>query len=170
MTMDISVELEGLDDLAKQLQQLESLAKNKSLTYKALFQASKPMLDEVKRLAPKAEKAYFRYFNKSGNKSKILQKPGKLKKSIKRKRVKLADSTGVSIFSAPIKSGMAGKYNVFYWRFLEYGTPKMAAVPFIRPAFDHKKEESLDLFKQRYREYVQAVIDRRTPPDLGGSS
>ena len=60
--MDISVEIEGLDDLTQQLKRLESLAKQKTLTYKAMFFATKPMLDEVKRLAPKAEKAYFRYY------------------------------------------------------------------------------------------------------------
>lgn len=39
--MDISVEIEGLDDLTQQLKRLESLAKQKTLTYKALFFASK---------------------------------------------------------------------------------------------------------------------------------
>ncbi|MFN4317189.1 HK97-gp10 family putative phage morphogenesis protein [Acinetobacter parvus] len=172
--MDILVEIEGLDDLTKQLQQLESLAKQKTLTYKALFFATKPMLDEVKRLAPKAESSYFRYYaGKNGDKSRVLQSPGKLKKSIKRKRVKLEKSVGVSIYSAPIKHGLATKYNIFYWRFLEYGTklengtPKMPAFPFIRPAFDHKKEESLERFKQRYREYVDDVVQRRT---VGGSN
>lgn len=161
--MDISVEIEGLDDLTKQLQRLESLAKQKTLTYKALFAASKPMLDEVKLLAPKAAQQYFRYYaGRDGNKSRILQTPGKLKKSIKRKRIKLEKSVGVGIYSNPIKHGGAMKYSVFYWRFLEYGTPKMRAFPFIRPAFDHKKDESLELFKQRYREYIDDVVQRRT--------
>nr|WP_314369165.1 HK97-gp10 family putative phage morphogenesis protein [uncultured Acinetobacter sp.] len=160
--MDISVEIEGLDDLTKQLQRLESLAKQKTLTYKALFAASKPMLDEVKLLAPKAAQQYFRYYaGRDGNKSRISQTPGKLKKSIKRKRIKLEKSVGVGIYSNPIKHGGAMKYSVFYWRFLEYGTPKMRAFPFIRPAFDHKKDESLELFKQRYREYIDDVVQRR---------
>lgn len=164
--MDISVEIEGLDDLTQQLKRLESLAKQKTLTYKAMFFATKPMLDEVKRLAPKAEKAYYRYYRKNG-KSRVLQTPGKLKKSIKRRRVKLDSSIGVAVYSGPIKHGEAKKYNVFYWRFLEYGTPKMPAFPFIRPAFDHKKEESLERFKQRYRDYVNDVVQRRT---VGGGN
>ena len=164
--MDISVEIEGLDDLTQQLKRLESLAKQKTLTYKAMFFATKPMLDEVKRLAPKAEKAYYRYYRKNG-KSRVLQTPGKLKKSIKRRRVKLDSSIGVAVYSGPIKHGEAKKYNVFYWRFLEYGTPKMPAFPFIRPAFDHKKDEALERFKQRYRDYVNDVVQRRT---VGGSN
>ena len=173
--MDISTRVVGMDDLTKQLGQLESIGKQKVLTYRAIFYATKPMLDEVKRLAPKAEKEYYRYYRGSfanrkrgqANPSRVLQKPGKLKKSIKRKRVKLRTSVGVGIYSAPIKHGAATKYNVFYWRFIEYGTPVMRAFPFFRPAFDHKKTESLDRFKQRYREYVQDVVQRRA---IGGQS
>ncbi|HHH0965688.1 TPA: HK97-gp10 family putative phage morphogenesis protein, partial [Yersinia enterocolitica] len=39
--------------------------------------------------------------------------------------------------------------NSFYWRFLELGTSKFPAVPFIRPAFDSKADAS-----------AQAAIDR----------
>lgn len=166
--MDISVRVDGLDDLTQQLNRLESIAKQKSLTYKAMFYATTPFLQEAKRLAPIAEGEYYRYYKgQNGNSSRVLQKPGKLKKSIKRKRVKLSNSIGVGVYSAPIKHGAAKKYNVFYWRFLEYGTPKMRAFPFFRPAFDHKKNESLERFKQRYREYVQDVVQRRT---IGGQS
>ncbi|WP_336938257.1 HK97-gp10 family putative phage morphogenesis protein [Acinetobacter modestus] len=166
--MDISVRVDGLDDLTQQLNRLESIAKQKSLTYKAMFYATTPFLQEAKRLAPIAEGEYYRYYKgQNGNSSRVLQKPGKLKKSIKRKRVKLPNSIGVGVYSAPIKHGAAKKYNVFYWRFLEYGTPKMRAFPFFRPAFDHKKNESLERFKQRYREYVQDVVQRRT---IGGQS
>lgn len=167
--IETSVEIEGLDDLTKQLQQLESLAKQKTLTYKAMFFATKPMLDEVKRLAPKSEKAYFRYYRKNG-KSRVLQTPGKLKKSIKRRRVKLDSSIGVAIYSGPIKHGEAKKYNVFYWRFLEYGTPNMAAIPFIRPGFDTKKSEALQRFKDRYRSYVDDVIQRRASAGGNGDA
>ena len=166
--MDVSVRVEGLEDLTNQLRQLESIGKQKTLTYKAIFYATTPFLQEVKRLAPVAEGQYYRYYKgQNGNSSRVLQKPGKLKKSIKRKRVKLPTSIGVGIYSAPIKHGAAKKYSVFYWRFLEYGTPKMRAFPFFRPAFDHKKDESLERFKQRYREYVQDVVHRRT---IGGQN
>ena len=46
------------------------------------------------------------------------------------------------------KSRLAGKgRNVdrdsYYWRFVEFGTAKMAARPFMRPAFEAKKEEAV---------------------------
>lgn len=166
--MDISMRIDGLDDLTKQLKQLESIPKQKALTYRAMFYATTPFVQEVKRLAPIAEGQYYRYYKgQKGNGSRVLQTPGKLRKSIKRKRVKLPTSIGVGVYSAPIKHGAAKKYSVFYWRFLEYGTPKMRAFPFFRPAFDHKKDEALERFKQRYREYINDVVQRRT---IGGQS
>lgn len=166
--MDITTSFIGVDDLTKQLSQLESIAKQKALTYRAMFYATTPFLQEAKRLAPIAEGQYYRYYKgQNGNSSRVLQTPGKLRKSIKRKRVKLPTSIGVGVYSAPIKHGSAKKYSVFYWRFIEYGTPKMRAFPFFRPAFDHKKDEALERFKQRYREYVQDVVQRRT---IGGQS
>lgn len=32
--------------------------------------------------------------------------------------------------------------NAFYWRFVELGTSNMAAVPFIRPAYDARQEDA----------------------------
>lgn len=159
--MDISVQFEGLDDLAKQMERMTTLAKQRQLTQNALFYASKPMLDEVKKQAPKAEKAYYRYYRgsaslrRAGNAqgSRVLRKPGTLRKNITRQRVRLADgSVGV---------GILVKNKAFYWRFIEYGTPNMVAVPFLRPAFDHNKEDAVERFKERYREYLQKIIQRQ---------
>lgn len=36
--------------------------------------------------------------------------------------------------------------SAFYWRFLEFGTKKMRARPFMRPAFEAKKEAALQTF------------------------
>ena len=45
--------------------------------------------------------------------------------------------------------GRAGKTyfvdgTAFYWLFLEFGTEKMAARPFLRPAFEARKEDALN--------------------------
>ncbi len=156
--IETSVEIEGLDDLTKQLTRLVSLAKQQQYVMNAASYALSPIVKEVKRLAPKAESEYIRYRN--GRKDKI--KPGGLKKAISRKRVKLEKSRGVALQI---------KYNkAFYWRFLEYGTPHMAAVPFIRPGFDTKKSEALQRFKDRYRSYVDDVIQRRASAGGNGDA
>lgn len=38
--------------------------------------------------------------------------------------------------------------NVFYWRFFEFGTRKMAARPFMRPAFDNSQGRVLGAIEQ----------------------
>lgn len=154
--IESSVQIEGLDDLNQQLARLVSLAKQQQYVMNAASYALSPIVKEVKRLAPKAESEYIRYRN--GRKDKV--KPGGLKKAISRKRVKLEKSRGVALQI---------KYNkAFYWRFLEYGTPNMAAIPFIRPGFDTKKSEALQRFKDRYRSYVDDVIQRRA--SAGGNA
>ena len=156
--IETSVEIEGLDDLNQQLARLVSLAKQQQYVMNAASYALSPIVKEVKRLAPKAESEYIRYRN--GRKDKV--KPGGLKKAISRKRVKLEKSRGVALQI---------KYNkAFYWRFLEYGTPNMAAIPFIRPGFDTKKSEALQRFKDRYRSYVDDVIQRRASAGGNGDA
>lgn len=158
--MDVSAEWIGTDDLKSQLQALVSLAKERQLTQNALFYASKPMLDEIKQNAPKAEKEYYRYYRgslrarKSGSpqNSRKLIRPGTLRKSIARKRIRLDGSVGVGIYVKP---------KAFYFRFIERGTPTQPAIPFIRPAYDHNKEEAVERFKEKYREYVRNVIERK---------
>lgn len=59
------------------------------------------------------------------------------------------------------KSRLAGKKrninrDSFYWRFVEFGTVKMAAQPFMRPAFDIKKESAANAI----RDYLSARIDK----------
>lgn len=57
--------------------------------------------------------------------------------------------------------GRAGKTyfvdgTAFYWLFLEFGTEKMAARPFLRPAFESRKEDALNVIVAE----MHAGIDR----------
>jgi HK97 gp10 family phage protein len=52
------------------------------------------------------------------------------------------------------KSRLGGKgRNVakdsYYWRFVEFGTAKMAAKPFMRPAFESQKEKAVDAIRDK---------------------
>lgn len=42
----------------------------------------------------------------------------------------------------------ADQKGAYYWHFLEFGTVRQPAQPFIRPAFDAVKDEALDEFKR----------------------
>ena len=47
----------------------------------------------------------------------------------------------------------------FYGRFLEFGTVKMAAKPFIRPAYDTKKAAALQASKAKFLELAKEAIN-----------
>lgn len=143
----------GLDDLKDQLQAMVKLGKERQLTQNALFYASQPMFDDVKANAPRAEKQYFRYYKDSRKRVR----PGTLRRSIARKRTRIDGNVGVAIYVKP---------KAFYFRFAEHGTPHFLAKPFIRPAYDKHKEESVERFKKRYAEYIQNIIAKRNNREL----
>lgn len=158
--MTVTVEISGLDDLQKQLSSLVALAREKQVTQTAARYALKEMYDDIRGNAPVAEQAYFRYYRGSAKarrrgspqNSKKLVQPGTLKKSIAYKRIKLEKSVGVGIY---VKSA------AFYWRFLEYGTPKMSAKPVLRQGFDFNKEQAVTRFKERYKKAVDQIIKKQ---------
>ena len=53
------------------------------------------------------------------------------------------------------RTNVAG--DVFYWRYLEFGTSKMAARPFLRPAFESQKMAAIDVFKTTLADGVAAA-------------
>jgi HK97 gp10 family phage protein len=53
-------------------------------------------------------------------------------------------------------AGEKGKMrDAFYWRFLEFGTVKMAARPFMRPAFDVSSQQALSLITNKLAAEVE---------------
>jgi len=80
---------------------------------------------------------------------------GEMRRDIQMKRERTADAQ-IATYAVYVRSGkksrLAGKArNVerdsFYWRFVEFGTSKQAAQPFMRPAFEAKKNEAVDTIK-----------------------
>jgi len=54
------------------------------------------------------------------------------------------------------KKGRGG--DTFYWRFLEFGTAKMPAKPFMRPAIDTKQKEAIDKFVEAYKKQLDKLM------------
>ena len=46
------------------------------------------------------------------------------------------------MFESNGKNSSANPDDPYYWRFVEFGTSKMPAKPFLRPAFTAKKEQA----------------------------
>ena len=125
----MAVRIEGLDELEKQFDRLIDTSKKKVMQ-KALNAAAAPIKKEAKAKAPK--------------------KTGLLKKSIRSKQMKYTEKPSVGIY-------VAGK--AYYWWFIENGTSKMAAAPFLRPAVDAKYEEGVNKFKEKLKVEIDKVTN-----------
>jgi HK97 gp10 family phage protein len=105
-------------------------------------------------------------------------KTGKLKKNIEATRVKQGETPGAATAGVRVKKA-AGKTSKarkrpgkkgqsattdyeapFYWRFLEYGTSKMAAAPFIRPTWDASLAEIEKATADKLAEGIDNAITR----------
>jgi HK97 gp10 family phage protein len=56
----------------------------------------------------------------------------------------------------------SGKFNAegdaFYWRWVEFGTSKMAARPFMRPAYEAKVAEAVEKMQVRFNLRMEAAL------------
>jgi len=91
---------------------------------------------------------------------------GEMKKDIQIKRERDAQGEMSAKYSVFVRSGkksrLSGKSrdvqkDSFYWRFVEFGTSKMAAQPFLRPAFEAKKEDAIKAIGEKLDERIQKI-------------
>jgi HK97 gp10 family phage protein len=82
--------------------------------------------------------------------------PGTLKRAIYQKQINELSSLTNQVFFVGVRHGKKyqkqGKkgdksQDAYYWRWVEFGTSKMAARPFMRPAFEAKKNEAVAAIK-----------------------
>ena len=126
--MSIGFRVEGLEELERQFDRLADTSKRKVMM-KALNAGAAPIKKEAKANAPVDK--------------------GVLKSQIRSKQMKYTEKPAVGIY-------VSGK--AFYWYFIENGTSKMAAAPFLRPAVDSKYEEAVDKFKEKWKAEIDKVM------------
>lgn len=95
------------------------------------------------------------------------EQSGTLKRAIYRTRSNEASSSVQESFIVGVRQGkkfqsrrrksgvMSANRDAFYWRFLEFGTVKMAAKPFLRPAFDETKWRAVEAMRLRLAAAIQ---------------
>lgn len=147
MADGVVVKLEGVEELKRAMAAAAGTIRKRAVRG-ALRQAGK-VIQKAARIAVPVLTTPARY-----------RKPGTVKKAISVRTSKTARRTGnegVFINVRPIGSSAArvkkfGKESAknpndpFYWRFLEFGTKKMAARPFLRPAAESKGPEAISTF------------------------
>lgn len=160
-----TVEVEGLGELLKRLEALprEISGKNGGPVRRALGRAARLVRDEVRTNAPR----------RSGNlQANIIaarvrddRPPGVAERfvvSVRGKRQRYANT------AENRRSGRVGKTyqrdgDAFYWKFLEFGTAKMPARPFIQPSFASSAQAALTEFTRALGADLDKVVRKLNP-------
>ena len=123
------IKVHGLQELNKKLKRLPIAIANKHLN-RATSQAATLVQKSAKTKVPVLTGTIMR----------------NIKKRKQRTRNKFTATTGVGVLSD--RSGRQSGTDAFYWTFVEFGTSKMPARPFLRPAFEENKGPAINKIKQ----------------------
>lgn len=148
-----TIGVQGLAELERKLEGLTNELAGKAL-YSALNVALTPVVKEAKQGALVAREPH-----RMGS---ITVQPGLLASAIRKKRVpkremigELAQGAAMGVY---IGKGTSQKIYPRYWHFIENGTSKMAATPFLRPAFDN----NINVMIAKFSEKLAKNIDKYT--------
>jgi len=141
----VSVKIEGLEELRATLQRLGRDAFTKPEVEAGLRAGGQVVRKEAIARAARADAPH-----RLGRSREIVQ-PGNLKRNITVRRNR---NTGGHFASVSV--GVRSK--AFYWRFLEFGTRKMRARPFLRPAFSGRQEPALAAIIERLKKRLDAAV------------
>ena len=138
---DIKISLEGKEELNAIINRVDKKVRKKLLV-KVFRQSAKPLVKEAKRLAPKSHKKSFIVAHGDIRKKVrytrlVTHRAGELKRSI---GVIVGKGPVASVFIGPRKGGIKAN-DGWYAHFVEFGTVKQKAQPFMRPAWDKTNKE-----------------------------
>lgn len=145
--------IEGLAELGKALRELPARVARNGLRV-SVYAGAKLVRDEARARAPKAEQPL----------GPNQPPPGTLKRSVIMKHFPELSSLTRQTFVVTVRHGKKyrkqGKkgnlsQDAWYWRFVEFGTRKMRARPFLRPALEAKRSEAGQAMKDRLRERIE---------------
>lgn len=131
---------------------------NVTVESKELEQALKGLEPKVaKQIVKKAMRKGMKLIQ-SAAKDKAPFETGQTKKAIKVRAAKLGRK-GIGI---DVKVGEGDyKGETFYASFLEYGTSKMPPKPFMRPAYDSKKDQAENVTMNEIKEIIEQEADAK---------
>ena len=88
---------------------------------------------------------------------------GTLKKAIYRSRSREGSSSVQEMAIVGVRYGKRFRrrgLDAWYWRFIEFGTRKMRARPFMRPAFEQTKREQIEAIRDRLAKAIERAADK----------
>ena len=145
--------IEGLAELGKVLRELPERVARNGLRV-SVYAGAKVVRDEARARAPKAAQSL----------GPNQPPPGTLKRSVIMKHIPELSSLTRQTFFVTVRHGKKyrkqGKkgnlsQDAWYWRFVEFGTRKMRARPFLRPALEAKRREAGQAMTDRLSERIE---------------
>jgi len=146
------VKVQGVEDFKAKLMEIPRALRRRVLR-NALSAGARIVRDEAKRTAPILAAA---------NISAPYRKPGTVRDAIRvrtSKRDTRSGDVGVFVNVKPAKGANRGGKNQndpFYWRFLEFGTRRMSARPFLQKGGD-KLQQALGVFQVSLGKWIAKV-------------
>lgn len=138
-----NVKVEGLAQIHKALSELGRKVSNK-IAVKAMREGGKIVREQARQNAPVLSQST--PHRRAGTLKKAIKSSTKVLKNGKIGTViRVKELTAKQIETFKVRSGKKGALNPkdpYYWRFLEFGTSKMPARPYLRPAFEQTKEKA----------------------------
>jgi HK97 gp10 family phage protein len=147
----------------------ELSGKNGGPIRKALFQAAKVIELEAERRVQKVTGRLERNIitlrdrnprEAPGNPVELfhvgVRGGGKYGAKVRKRERKKVYGMGGSIRQAERAAKLSEK-DAYYWWFLENGTSKMPAQPYLRPAFEMKKEQAFQVFAKKLDQHVRRL-------------
>jgi len=123
-----NIELTGVDEILNRLQQIGgNISKFEN---KALKNAAEPVLADAKSTTA------------------FHDRSGKLRRGLKTSGIKTKD--GIKYVLVGVDK--SDNSEIFYGKFIEFGTSKMNARPFLGPAYEKNKKEIVETIKDTLRE------------------
>ena len=140
--MAASFKISGGVDLTRALEELDQKVKKKILR-SAVVAGAAVVKKRAKQIA----------------KSKGIEDTGALIRNIagkgERQRSDTYAQINIGVRHGKPKKGAKNQDDPFYWHMHEFGTSKMAARPFIRPAFEETQQEVIDTMVARIKKKLE---------------
>jgi len=159
----VSIDILGFTELQEIINDLPRRMRY-PLIIRALKRAGKPLLKEARSRVPISGKktvvktvSVYNRKKKQYVKSERKRSPGQLKRSLG--MIEARDKLMPAVWVGP-RRGNKAKDDGWYGHFLEFGTIKQGAQPYMRPSFDQQKEQIPELVRRELEAEIVKVFKK----------
>lgn len=154
---DVDVKIEGLDEVLRKMDLLKDPRKIRNAAMRAARKGMNVVRDAARQNAkaiddPETVEKIWKNLKVSSGKSRD--------KSLVIMRVGVDGGAAMNAHSDRAALAAKSGGNTTYWRFLEYGTSKIPAVPFMRPALANNVQKVTDTFSLSFNAELEKELSK----------